>query len=192
MNAVGLFLADGKSVTPHLCGKCGRIWESADSAERCCKCSFCGGYSDWNNSTAHDECSKRRSAEVEAENLANAKLVADYAGPFLINDRFCHDIEDLFDCFSESDLPEFGFCLDEQPAHIDISNVIEAVSDQMHEDWEEEPCEELEDGIAAWNKANEANCSYFECTDRKWSRSLLLKLHTHPSVSEHSEIRSES
>jgi len=182
MNATALFLADGTPVTPHLCGKCNRIWESQDSAERCCTCSFCGKYSDWNKSVAHDECSKRRHVEVEAERLAKATLVTDYSGPFIVNERFYHDIEELLDRFSEDELPEFGFCCDEQPAHIDISDVIESVSDQMHEDWEEEPCEELEQGIAAWNKANEGNSSYVECDDRKWSRAELIKLHSADST----------
>lgn len=101
--------------------------------------------------------------------------MAEYRGPFVVKGRFYHDVEELFGRFSEDELPEFGFCCDEVPAHIDISDVIESVSCQMRGDWEEQPCEELEDGIAAWNKANEDNSAYFECGDRKWSKAGLLE-----------------
>lgn len=175
MNAITLFLSDGTPVDPHLCGKCRRIWESRDSAERCCTCSFCGMYCDWGEGVTHDDCRTRRSIEVDSRKLAEATLVAEYRGPFVVKGRFYHDVEELFGRFSEDELPEFGFCCDEVPAHIDISDVIESVSCQMRGDWEEQPCEELEDGIAAWNKANEDNSAYFECGDRKWSKAGLLE-----------------
>lgn len=174
MNALPLFLANGTPVLPHLCGKCNRVWESQYGAERCCVCLYCGEYCDWNGSVSHPECADRRHAEIAAERLDKAELVTNYTGPFLVNNRFYSSVDDLLGCIDQSEIPEFGFCLHEQAAYIDIGDVIEAVAEQMHEDWSQEPCEELERGIEAWNKANEGNSSYFECDDRKWSKAAIL------------------
>jgi hypothetical protein len=124
----------------------------------------------------HDDCRAKQYAESEAKRLAAATLIPDYTGPFIVGGRFFGDIESLLDRFADDELPVFGFCLEEKPAHIDISNILESVADDMHEDWEEIPCEELEVGISAWNKANEGNGSYFEDDNCKWSRDEVLKI----------------
>lgn len=174
MNAIGLFLANGEAVSPHLCGTCKRVWESLDAAETCCKCSVCGGASE--GTVGHDECFARFNREADAERLLKATLDPDYSGPFIVQDKFYSDIERLFGAVDEDEIPEFGFCCYEQSPVLDIGDIIENVASGMHDWWEPYPCEELERGIAAWNKANKGNGSWVECGGRKWSRAELIRM----------------
>lgn len=177
MNAIGLFLANGEAVSPHLCGICKQVWTSLDSAERCCRCVYCGGCLDRSKSGAlHGECRERQYCEAESKRLSRAVLVSDYSGPFLLKGKFYSDIERLFAALAEDEIPEFGFCRDYLPPTFVIDDFMSIVADQMHEGWEPYPCEELERGIAAWNKANEGNGSWVECGDRKWSRAELVRM----------------
>lgn len=177
MEARRLFVErDGKAkaITAAVCGKCGRVWESADSAERCCKCSYCGEYCDWHKSTSHDACQGEAWRKSEADQLEKAVLVPDYDGPFLFGETVYMDADDLLGSIEPDDLPEFGFCTTYQAPSLSIDILMENVG-EMHNDWEPNDVSELAPAIEAWNKANENNGTYYEDRTRKWSKADILK-----------------
>jgi hypothetical protein len=168
-----LFLADGKPIKPHVCGKCNRIWESKDSAERCCTCSYCHEYCAWKGgATTHTACQDKQYAKADAEALERATLISDYDGPFLMDERYFADAEELFDYYADEELPEEGHCCVAEKPFIDIGSVIEGLD--MHEDWEPVGYDELAAAVDAWNKANAGNVTWYEDRARKWSKAALL------------------
>lgn len=172
-----LYLEGGKPTEVHICGKCRRVWENHDAADRCCRCSYCREYCSWEGgTTTHRDCFQSAIDSGEAKTLAKAELVADYDGPFLLNDRFYRDTADLLEAIEGdgSGLPEYGFCAKYEAPCLDEEAIIEQIRDRMHEDWEPEDSPELTAGIAAWNAANAGNGSYWEDRKRKWSRAALL------------------
>lgn len=178
MNVRTLYHQNGK-VEACLCGKCGRIWVSFESAERCCKCSYCGEFCDWRESVAHLACQDRALRESEAKALEKAELVEGYDGPFFWGDRFCLDVDELLERADGAELPEFGFCVAYQAPQLNYADIVENVASEMHEDWEPNDAPELEKAIELWNAANAQNGTYFEDRKRKWSRADLLRRASH-------------
>lgn len=170
-----LFLANGKAILPHLCGKCGRIWESLDNAERCCTCSYCGEFCDWRKGVSHDGCSSEAFRKSEISQLEKATLVPDYDGPFLWGDHVHMDVDDLLECVAPDELPNFGFCTNYQPPAFDLPDVMENIASNMHDEWEANDVPELEAAVALWNEANKDNGTYWEDRSRKWSKVEILK-----------------
>lgn len=174
MDPQQLFLKDGKAILPCLCGKCGRIWESLDSAERCCKCSYCGEYCDWGRTVSHDACYKKVLHDSEMERLKKATLVSDYAGPFLWGDDVYMDVADFLESIDLEEIPDFGFCVRYQAPKLDLEDIIQSAADTMYPEWIPEEVPELEVSVARWNEMNEANGTYWEDWTRKWSKVLIL------------------
>ncbi len=172
-----LFLEDGTAVKPRICSGCNRIWESEESAERCCKCSYCGKQCDWSKGTSHPECLDAAFRQTETNRMAKAVLVEDYDGPFLIDEHtLCMTTDKLFQMIEPDELDEEGFCTRYQPARIELENVLEQVGSEMYEDWEGVGNAELETAIDEWNAKNVENGTYFEDHKRKWSKACLLQL----------------
>jgi len=172
-----LYLENGKPISPHLCGNCNRVWESRHSAERCCKCSYCGETCDWRVSVSHTECASKAMRDAEDKRLADAKLMPDYQGPFMFDEREVYrDIDELLDSIDPEDLPEFGFCVRYEAPRLDAERIIQAVAEDMHEEWESEGDGDFYLAVESWNEANRENGSYCETTKLKWSKENLLRI----------------
>ena len=176
MDPIELYLKDGTKAVAQICGRCCRIWGSDDSAERCCKCHYCGESCDWSNGVMHMECRRKESEAIESKRMDKAELVPDYDGPFIWNERVFTDADELLDYVDAADLPEFGYCCKSVVPIMRVDYLIERVADQMHEDWEEIEVTELAAAIALWNEANKDNVTVYEDTKRKWSKENLLAL----------------
>jgi hypothetical protein len=170
MNAKLVYDAEGKQLGAAYCSNCNRIWESVDSATRCCKCSYCGEIADWRDGVSHRACFSAAIKSGEVERMSKAELVTDYYGPFMFDDRYFETTDDLIEHCESSDIPvpEFVFCARYETPELDLETILQDLQENhMHEDWEPEACEPLEDAVKAWNEANVGNGTWWEDTSRK-------------------------
>lgn len=174
MEPMKLYLENGGgkfvSISAHLCGKCRRIWESADSAGRCCTCSYCGKACDWRHSVSHKECFDAAIRSSDSKAMEKAILVEDYDGPFMYNDRYFSEKEELIEYLESDDLsvPEYVFAAKYVEPHLDTEEILQHIQENdMHEDWEPIECGPLEAAIDAWNDANKANGTWYEDRTKK-------------------------
>lgn len=170
-NPINLFLSDGTKISASLCGLCHRIWECEESAERCCKCSYCGKECDWRiDSVSHNECLDTAFRKREAEQMDKAIIVDDYDGPFLYDDYYFADVDELIEYLENDDLPipEFVHTAKYIEPKLDIEDIFQNLQEnEMHEDWEPTECGPLGEAINAWNVANAANGAWREDNTRK-------------------------
>lgn len=169
-NPLNLFTGDGKRISACLCDSCHRIWESAESAERCCKCSYCGGSCDWRHGVSHRDCQDTARKKGESDRLEKAEVVEDYGGPFLYDDRFFRDADELIEYIEVNDqqIPEFVFAARYVKPELDLESILQELQEnEMHEDWEPEACGALDAAVRAWNEANATNGSWWEDDTRK-------------------------
>ena len=169
-NPLNLFTGDGNRISACLCDACHRIWESADSAERCCKCSYCGGSCDWRKSTSHPECFKTALDSSATNQMAKAAVVEDYDGPFMYDYRYFSDADELVEYLEADDqpVPEFVFAAWYSKPELDLESILQDLQENhMHEDWEPLACKDLEAAVKAWNVANAENGTWYEDDTRK-------------------------
>lgn len=169
MNVKQLFTADGTPVRSAMCGVCGRVWESVESAERCCRCSVCGQLCSWHAGVTHPDCDQKRRAQLDAQALEKAELI-EFDGPFVLADgMFLWTKDDVIEHYETNDLPvpEFVHTTTYHAPMIDIESIFHDLSESMHEDWEEIETEGLSEAIGAWNGANANNGTYWEDREHK-------------------------
>ena len=169
MTAERIYDARGNQLAPAVCGKCNRIWESVESAERCCTCSFCGFYHDWHKGVSHEECSRKWAAESESSAMA-AAIEVEPDGPIMYDERIFGELEEAMEYISDryGTEPEFIFATEYRPPFLDAESVIDSIADEMHEDWEPEFVPELQEALEKWNTANANNGSYYEDRTKKY------------------------
>jgi hypothetical protein len=176
MNAKLVYDEEGKPLGAAYCSNCNRIWESSNSAERCCVCSYCGKLKNWDGGTSHSECFDAAIKAGETAKMDKAKLIEDYGGPFLIDDRYFETADELIEHFESNDtpVPEFVHCARYEAPVLDLETILQDLQENdMHEDWEPEACAPLAEAVADWNRANAWNGTWFEDTSRKAAMGLL-------------------
>ncbi len=194
MNAKRLHYADGTPADIYLCGKCGSMRDigfapigdgerqytheertkfAEASAERCCnyKCETCGA----DARQFHHLCDRcqgekwsRDAAAKEAEAFKTAKERADYAGPFMFNDRYFEDMEAVLDHCDGRDIevPEYLWVPEEMVLSIDADNIIGNALEDHYEDADDHITgaarKELQTLLDEWC-GRQSIRSYYEC-----------------------------
>lgn len=166
-NAIQLQTPAGEVVDAALCRSCRRIWESMESANRCCTCSRCGLPCSWAGPTTHPECDKAASIQRDQDDLAAAELVEDYDGPFLLGERFFWDRQELTE--SGKSIPEFMFCLNPVSVSASIDDILGALEGEHCETILDslEGTDALTEAINRFNADNADNTTWYEDRKRK-------------------------
>lgn len=173
MNTKHLVFSDSTDSGLWSCGKCGKLYRgnsAEEFAERCCRCSECGGeIGKGDYTTIHAACSIERSSRINAKRLESAQEMQDYDG-WVYVDRlgrqhgFFPSVDELIEYCHENkiDIPEFAFCCEENQFFIDWERAIENAESQIGLDF----CEDYEPeydresvkafavACAAFNEAN--------------------------------------
>jgi hypothetical protein len=182
MNAIYLHLPDGTDTKWSMCSECNTVAAPGnfDLSQKCCTCYDCGlplpkderiPYSDRNGkSLYHRDCERKRRMEREADMMEKAELVTDYDGPVYLDhvgngsygDGFFSDVEELSEhldfqeFFKGEHRPLFAHCCEERGFSIDLDQILQNATEEMHEDAYDNlsGVEELQEAVNAFNKAN--------------------------------------
>lgn len=180
MNSIYLHLPDGTPTKWSMCGECRRVSAPGnhDLSEKCCICYDCGKplakdervpYVTGNgNALYHRDCERKRRMEREADVLDKAELVTGYDGPVYLDgvgngsygDGFFCDVNELSEHldFHEGERPLFAHCCTQRGLNIDLNQILESATEEMHESCYDDldGVEELQAAMDAFNKANES------------------------------------
>lgn len=110
----------------YYCSNCRLTYLNEDSAEKCCKCIYCGEEIEKNKyingdrpnftgfRTYHQECFSNHSKKLELEQIKKAEKLDECDGYVFWNDEYYSDISELIDYLQDNEeyLPEYVFCCD--------------------------------------------------------------------------------
>lgn len=175
MNAMELFLKDGRSAAVFYCGQCRIVHPSEAEANQCCapyRCDKCG-HETPRYHTRCDACRRIVEAEAERVRFEKAEKLTAWDG-FIYRDGtgrdgYSQSLEDFYDYWEcdhddGDEFPQYVWaCKANHFVNADVSDITERMADEAYEDWEPDTLDGLEELKAAIDKFNEANadvCSY--------------------------------
>lgn len=155
-----LSLKDGTPLDIWRCQWCVELHRTESDADACCRaCPECGIIRD--SPGGCDACRRRRFAEQEAKDLAEAAKTGDPDKPVFFDGRYFPDLESLedwFDARPEIERPKFVFSSFPQPAvNVSMDGILENIKDDSWEDFDENDIEGWDEFEAAVDRLNEAN-----------------------------------
>jgi hypothetical protein len=170
MNAYFLYKQDGTKTDLSCCGVCGQLARGEtnfDISEKCCTCYDCGeplgADKTASNTLYHHECERQRRHAAERRRLDKAVLVDGYDGPVYFEgghgsygEAYYENVDELSedDAFPEDE--EFAFCCEASGVAMDLSSILENLTEEMFEDAIDHlyGTEELAKAVDAFNAEN--------------------------------------
>lgn len=166
MNAVELYLADGRTSGAFYCGKCRIIHREKQLADECCQARICVCGAECER--YYTKCPKCVQGEREFREHARfekaEKLTeTEWNGPVVMpdSDQYFASVSDMLDEVDSDDLPEYVWTCTERPVcELEIGRIIENATDDAYEDFESDSLlgqKELKTALDAFNEANKGN-----------------------------------
>lgn len=177
MNAVELFLADGKPASVWFCGKCRHVAGSQHLADLCCdtyKCNKCGKDTGSRSWLRCEACRDAEDVASEVKRFEAAKKVTAWDGWVYseghgYKDGYFESLDDFKEWADdersdETPLPTYVWtCKSEAFAQADIDSILCQITDNGYEDFDPETLDgipELKAALEAFNEANKDVLSY--------------------------------
>lgn len=172
MNAIELFLKDGKSAGVYYCEKCKIVNNSKEFSDQCCQnylCKQCGKDTGSRFQLICNTCYNVKRIQGERVRFEKAEKVTEWSGPVYCegvgyNEGYASCVDDLLDDVEPEDMPKYVWTCDSRPTcDLDYYDIIENATQDAHEDFDSGTLEgedELKSAIEKFNELNKGSVTW--------------------------------